>query len=169
MSTKDIVAVSEFWAQVARGDADDCWPWTGYSEKGYGRYYWRGRMVGAHELALTFMTGERRARGLETCHSCHNPLCCNPGHLRFDTRQSNVDDMMAAGRSRHAVKLTDEQVVTLRRRALAGATGQTLARDYGVSPSLVTMIIRGERRPLCGGPIRINHGNTKARQFDDQE
>jgi hypothetical protein len=59
--------------------------------------------------------------------------------------------------------------VTHRRRALAGATGQTLARDYGVSPSLVTMIIRGERRPLCGGPIRINHGNTKARQFDDQE
>ncbi len=75
--------ITEFWMNVSIADDEvECWPWTGYKEDGYGRFFWDGRMVGAHELALTFTTGEVRAPGLDTCHRCNNPICCNPHHLR---------------------------------------------------------------------------------------
>jgi len=139
--------VTEFWMQVARADDRECWPWTGYTEDGYGRMFFNGRMTGAHELALTFTTGEARVPSLDTCHSCNNPICCNPRHLRFDTRQGNVDDMMAAGRNvSPPVKLSEGDIQTIRERIAAGAKQQDLADQYGVSNSLISMIKTGKRR-----------------------
>lgn len=158
--------ITSFWMQVDIGAPDECWPWTGYIEKDYGRFYFGDRMAFAHELALTFSTGERRHPLLETCHSCDNPPCCNPAHLRFDTRQGNVDD--AIERDRHArgernghAKLTEADVVLMRERHALGATGRSLARDFGVTEGLVNSIVRGLRWKRAGGPIRDIHGNTK--------
>lgn len=145
--------VTKFWMTVAiSGDESECWPWLGYQEDGYGQFYWDGRMVGAHELALTFATGERRASNLDTCHGCNNPICCNPKHLRFDTRASNVADMCKAGRQRPG-RFTDAQVITIRERYANGASQLNLARDYGVSNGLISSIVRGLRYSRVGGPI----------------
>lgn len=158
--------VSRFWMLVDIGGVEACWTWKGYVEKGYGQYFFAGRMRGAHELALTFTTGEKRHPDLDTCHSCDVPLCCNPTHLRFDTRQSNVDDCVT--RNRHATgernghaKLTESDVRIMRVRHANGATGRALAHEYGVSESLVTEILRGKRWKTAGGPIRELHGNSK--------
>jgi hypothetical protein len=153
--------VTQFWTQVDRRGPGECWPWTGYVEKDYGRFYDGERMVGAHELALTYSTGERRSPGLDTCHSCHNSLCCNPAHLRFDTRQGNVDDMTKAGRQAHgekngSAKFTNTQVETIRRRRAAGATGKALAAEYGCSPMEISSIVVGRHYKYVGGPIRTN-------------
>ena len=102
-SLAEAVSVSRFWRLVDRRGTHECWPFTGYfDEAGYGAFTDEaGRRRPAHELALSFTTGEVRHPDLDTCHSCDNPRCCNPEHLRFDTRQSNVDDMHAgAGRCR---------------------------------------------------------------------
>lgn len=147
-----LTRVTEFWANVRRGNPDECWEWLGYAEDGYGQFYWGGRMIGSHELALTFTTGETRAPGLDTCHSCNNPICCNPGHLRFDTRQSNVADMIAADRQRKG-RFTPEQIITIRRRYASGARQIDLARDYGVTNGLISQIVRGLRYSNVGGPI----------------
>lgn len=155
--------VTHFWLLVERRDPDQCWPWLGYTQHGYGKYFDGSRMRNAHELALEWTTGETRAATLDTCHSCHTPSCCNPAHLRFDTRLSNVADMYRAGRQPvMAKKLTDAEVVVIRERAQAGATGRALATAYAVSESLVTEIIRGNRRASAGGPLRTTHGNRKA-------
>lgn len=158
--------ITEFWRSVDVCGDDECWLWTGYVEKGYGRFYFEGRMAGAHELALSFTTGEAKHPALDTCHSCDTPLCCNPAHLRFDTRQSNVDDCTSQGRHAHGernghAKLAEAQVVLMRERATHGASGKTLAAEFGVSPALVTAILRGERWARAGGPLRTQHGNTK--------
>jgi hypothetical protein len=149
------VRVTEFWRLVDTSAGEcECWPWLGYTEDGYGQFHWLGRMVGAHELALTFATGEVRLHSLDTCHSCHNPSCCNPGHLRFDTRLSNVRDMDAARRRVNAnTKLTDGLVREMRERRANGASQKYLAEYYGVSDGSVSMIIRGIRWPHAGGPI----------------
>lgn len=139
-------SVTAFWLQVDRRSADDCWPWTGYTEDGYGRVFHQGRMVGAHELAVTFATGEVRSPGLDTCHSCNNPICCNPKHLRFDTRQGNVDDMMQSGRNNPPRKLSEADVGIIRQRLTAGALQKDLASQYGVTNSLISMIKNGKRR-----------------------
>ena len=164
--------VTEFWGLVdSSGGVDICWPWTGYLNKdGYGEYHWLGRMVGAHELAVTFTTGEVRAPGLDTCHECDTPGCCNPRHLRFDTRLGNVADAVSRGRHARgetagAARLTEADVLMIRERAHRGGTGRSLASEYGLSESAITEIIRGRRWPHVGGPIRIGHGNSKNTQW----
>ena len=156
--------VTEFWMTVDRGGPDDCWPWTGYEEEGYGQFYLNDRMVGAHELAVTFTTGEIRLPDLDTCHSCGNPPCCNPKHLRFDTRQSNVDDMVRMGRHHtSASRLSDEDVQLIRRRRAAGAVQDDLAAQYGVSASYISQIVNGLARRAAGGPIpAVRHYRKKS-------
>ena len=156
------VRVTEFWRTIDIRGEDECWEWLGYAEDGYGRFYWQGRMVGAHELAVTFTTGERRAPGLDTCHSCHNPGCCNPAHLRFDTRQGNVDDMVTAARG-YRGRFSPQEVATIRHRYAHGAKQQSLAAEYNVTNGMVSQIVRGERYASSPGPIskkreRYNHG-----------
>lgn len=53
-----------------------------------------GAKVGAHDLVLTVWDGPKPP-DKESCHSCDNRPCINPLHLRWGTRQDNVDDMMA--------------------------------------------------------------------------
>lgn len=145
--------VTEFWRSVAITDNEsECWEWLGYAEDGYGLFYLDSKMVGAHELALTFTTGERRAPGLDTCHSCNNSLCCNPHHLRFDTRASNVADMLAAGRQRRG-RFSDDTIRTIRLRYASGARQTDLAADYSITNGLVSQIVRGLRYRDAPGPI----------------
>ncbi|OQQ23347.1 hypothetical protein A6411_23850 [Prescottella equi] len=150
----EAVTISRFWRMVDRGGPEECWPWLGDASKGYGTFFYRGQRVGAHELALSFTTGEKRLDMLETCHACDNPICCNPSHLRFDTRQSNVDDMHSRGRAPRAGKLSDEDIISIRERRAAGARQKDLADHYGVTDGQISMIVRGLRWAHVGGPIQ---------------
>jgi len=152
------VKVTEFWANVEVRSASECWPWTGYNEAGYGKFFFEGAMRGAHELAVTFTTGERRDPSLDTCHSCDNPPCCNPAHLRFDTRQSNVTEMHNRGRAlvgslSVATSLTEEDVLQIRMRRAAGAQHKALAADFGVTVPCISAIVLGKNWKHVGGPI----------------
>lgn len=149
----EAISISRFWSLIDRRGADDCWPWLGDTRRGYGVFYHRNRLHGAHELALSFTTGEKRLDKLDTCHACDNPICCNPNHLRFDTRLGNVHDMHERGRARSSWKLTAEDVRLLRERRAAGARQKDLARDFGITCGQVSMIVRGLRWAKAGGPI----------------
>lgn len=148
------VRVTAFWQNVEQRGPGECWPWTGYQEDGYGMFFFDDRMIGAHELALTFTTGERRIAQLDTCHSCGNPACCNPRHLRFDTRKSNADDAVRMGRNNaFPRRLDDDTVRLIRERRQAGASQEDLSTQYGVSPSYISQIVNGLARTDAGGPI----------------
>lgn len=143
----NVTRVTEFWRNVQVREPDKCWPWLDYlNEDGYGAFFWEGRMMGAHELAVTFTTGERRSEDLDTCHSCGNRPCCNPSHLRFDTRRSNVADMMRHGTHVVRRKLSDGDVAVIRSRHAHGAPQKVLAAHFGVSASLVSGIVNNLRR-----------------------
>lgn len=85
-----------------------CWPWTGLRSKGYGRF-----KVGdknryfAHRVAWELANGPiRRDLGeLVVMHTCDNPPCCNPAHLRLGTDADNQADMRAKGRHAHGPAL----------------------------------------------------------------
>ena len=58
----------------------------------YGLFTLPGRKkVGAHRVALMLTQGPPPP-GLECAHSCDNPICCNPGHLSWQTHKQNVHD-----------------------------------------------------------------------------
>lgn len=150
----DAVSISRFWRLVNTASADECWLWRGDTNKdGYGVFYFKDRKYGAHELALSFTTGEKRHPELETCHACDTPLCCNPKHLRFDTHLSNVREMHERGRARNGSKLTSDKVRIIRERRAMGARQIDLAEQYGVNNGTISMIVRGIRWPNAGGPI----------------
>lgn len=91
-----------FWRQVdcSRG-LDGCWLWTGARDpNGYGRLGVGGRGTGtllAHRVSLK-LAGVELPDELCALHSCDNPPCVNPRHLRVGTRAENNREMFAKGR-----------------------------------------------------------------------
>jgi len=106
-----------------------------------------GRKQKVHRLAWELANGPIPA-GKEVCHKCDVPSCLNPAHLFLGTRQDNMNDMKAKGRTKFfrgadhpESKLTEAQVREIRRSSLGAIK---TARAYGVSKSLIGAIRRRE-------------------------
>ncbi len=90
----------EFWARVDVRGFNECWEWQGcrHPIDGRGRLRWRGEETYAHRLAFELATGRKLVNhGL---HTCDNPPCCNPSHVRDGTQADNMIDMQTKGRAR---------------------------------------------------------------------
>jgi hypothetical protein len=77
------------------GPNGDCHLWTG--AKGTGQYGRLGRVPATHFALL--LAGYPRPSGLFALHSCDNPPCVNPDHLRWGTPEMNTQDMLDRKRS----------------------------------------------------------------------
>ena len=76
-----------------------CWEWTGYrSHDGYGQFTLFGKGWRAHRASHVLFIGEI-PDGYFVLHSCDNPPCVNPAHLRAGTPKENVQDMVERGRA----------------------------------------------------------------------
>jgi hypothetical protein len=133
-----------FWDRVEKRDQYSCWLWKGtiYSS-GYGvAKIGRTRML-AHRLSYELLRGPIDD-GLFVCHTCDNPSCVNPSHLFLGTLQDNVDDMMVKernvrGRNVNTCKLTEDDVLEIRK--LAGnLSTKELANRFGVSDTTIWQI-----------------------------
>lgn len=97
--------IAAFKAKQRLNPETGCLEWTGSIQKpsktnlSYGLVYFRNRQMGAHRLALMMKIGGPIPPGMWALHSCHNPRCTNPDHLRVGTPKENALDMVAAGRA----------------------------------------------------------------------
>ena len=73
-----------------------CWEWTGARNRG--GYGIKGRRL-AHRLAWSEANGRPVPDGMLVLHSCDNPPCVNPAHLRIGTVADNAADRVARNRS----------------------------------------------------------------------
>lgn len=88
-----------FWAKVDKRGPDECWPWRErLNRKGYGSFAVRGHGYNASRFSLVLASGFEPDRTLHACHSCDNPKCCNPAHLRWATHAENMRDAVERGR-----------------------------------------------------------------------
>lgn len=60
--------------------------------------YIEGETHPTHRLAYYAATGID-PKDFYVCHTCDNPLCCNPTHLFLGTAQDNMKDCVAKGRN----------------------------------------------------------------------
>lgn len=87
-----------FWEKVDILGKDDCWNWTACKNSdGYGEIRMYPSKDKAHRIAYKLTHGEI-IDGMEVCHKCDNPSCCNPKHLFLGTHRDNILDMYAKGR-----------------------------------------------------------------------
>lgn len=91
--------MDRFWSKVDRRGDDECWPWLGAKRKtGHGSFLLEGKVRSASAVAL-FLSGKPPRRGkTQALHSCDNPMCCNPKHLRWGTYGDNIRDMVERDR-----------------------------------------------------------------------
>lgn len=115
--------------------------------QGYGVVRVAGKNLKAHRLSLEHALGRPLQEGLCALHSCNNPPCCNPDHLREGTNQDNVDDKLRAdrqprGETNGKAKLTLEQVNMIRDN-VDKLSQRRLADRYGVEKACIAKIQRG--------------------------
>lgn len=122
MSHKSIT--DRFWSKVklplSIGN-NQCWNWQASDNKaGYGTFRFNGKICKAHRVAYELSVGPI-PKGLDVLHSCDNPPCVNPSHLRPGTHQNNMQDREQRHRGNHAcgerqnlAKLTEDQVRYIR-------------------------------------------------------
>lgn len=136
--------VELFTRKVQRGLDDACWPFMGarVPSGGYGRAWLNGRLIAAHRIAYMLAKGNIPA-GLDVMHTCDNPPCCNPRHLKAATTVENMRDCMAKGRAVFPGSKLDEptarQILALKGIKRA----QDTAEEFDVSLSCVHNIWTG--------------------------
>lgn len=153
-----------------RPELGPCWQWqAGISSDGYGSMKvpladGSRAVVGAHRISFIMHNERVPAKEMCVCHECDNRKCVNPNHFFEGTKEDNTKDAIDKGRfvqnnfpntddprmdksgennGRH--KLTKEQVAEIRQKYIPRKYGIVkLAREYGVSKSMISYIIREE-------------------------
>ena len=146
------LSAEEFLHAHINHTGDDCVIWP-FAKKGGGRgraLYGAVKVGGiqklAHRCMCILVNGEPPTSRHEAAHSCHNPACINPRHLRWATRLENEADKDARGtrprgENHKNTHLSDEDVRAIRRDP---RTQREIAKSYGISQSPVGMIKRRE-------------------------
>lgn len=149
---------SVLWERIDRsGGPDACWPWHGRALRN-GRGLWRGTTA---TRELMRRAGHTIAKNQYVCHRCDNPPCCNPAHLYVGDAKTNAADALNRGRTptgashwtrrvpgaqrgsrNNCSKLTEGDIVAIRRRRADGDLLTVLAADFGLHVNTVYRIAK---------------------------
>ena len=144
-------AMDRFEERIERVTESGCWLWTGGlvdEKQRYGTFrISKEETERAHRAAWRLFNGEI-PNGLFVCHRCDVRECVNPSHLFLGTNADNMADMKAKGRAKGhkgeehpESKLKNDDVVKMRQMYEDGKTIYELAPIFGVSKSLVHVVV----------------------------
>lgn len=129
---------------------DGCWIWLGERQpNGYGKIKINGKYRTITHLIRPDLKASFPKRLI--LHTCDNPPCVNPLHLRIGTHKDNSRDMMIKGRGNWAKgerngysKLTVEQVLEIRKQYENGRSQTVIAHEFEIAQSHISRIVRKE-------------------------
>lgn len=130
---------------------DKCWIWPGgKNETGYGRLKINGKLKRAHRVIYEISKGEI-PQDFEVLHSCDNPSCVNPNHLRTGTHAENMKEAaerfrLASGLDHYKGKLSKNQVEEIRLLYASGQSQKEIAEKFDLHQSYVSRLVNGSRR-----------------------
>lgn len=136
----------KFWSHVDVQGADDCWLWKeATTNGGYGVCNYNGVKQYSHRIAYKL---EKDDPGkLFVCHKCDTPACVNPNHLFSGTCKDNTQDMISKERGLLGVKngmskLTEKDVIQIRKYREQGMSYGSIAKLYKVHPPAIYKIVK---------------------------
>lgn len=151
-----------------------CWEWTAArTSRGYGQFRPGGLapMTPAHRLSYVDAFGPI-PDGLWVLHRCDNRRCVNPAHLFLGTPRDNVLDMWSKGRQNPGrqtgegvgtSKLSEAEVVAIRRRYIAGVPRAAIAAEFGISLLSLSDVTSGKTwRHLLGRDGAPSYADLRA-------
>jgi uncharacterized protein (DUF433 family) len=141
MSKASINSSVDVFRFIDMGHNDVCWDWKGNINEKDGRPYFtiQGKRRAVYVIVLELHSGITQQKGIMALHSCDNPICCNPFHLRWGTHQDNMNDMKE--RERHGLPKTVVRAIL--RLCSEGRTQTDIAELYGVSRETISAIATG--------------------------
>lgn len=91
-----------FFSKIKKGvGRKKCWRWLGASfPSGHGTFRFRGHNEGAHRVSLCAHGGKITYGKPFAIHSCDNPWCVKPSHLRSGTQLENMRDRDSRNRGK---------------------------------------------------------------------
>lgn len=132
----------------------DCIVWTGaLHSTGYGSITIDGKRATVHRAAWIARHGQPPQNKPHVLHTCDNPPCWRDEHLWVGTHADNMADMWRKGRGSRrpqrrcengpGAKLTNADVLEIKKRLAAGESHRSIAKDYPVSNVAIGHIWRG--------------------------
>jgi hypothetical protein len=136
-----------YWSHVIKRGEDECWGWSAFKYKGYGRLSNGGKTIGAHRVSYMIHEGPIDG-GLTVLHRCDNPECTNPRHLFLGTNADNNADRDRKGRQARGERdprsvLNERMVLQLRQAKREGQDVTALARTMGINPNTASAAVTG--------------------------
>lgn len=141
---------SEFHRLVIKKDG--CWGWkTVPLNSGYGVIrIGDAKVIIGHRASWMIHNGSI-PHGLFVCHRCDNPICTNPEHLFLGTPKENTKDCIDKkrrnapfGLNHHNAKLSEEQVIEIKKLITLKISQSKIANRFKVSPSAIQNIADGK-------------------------
>lgn len=100
-------------------------------------------MIRSHRFSLELKEGRALESYEEACHTCDNPICCNPDHLFVGTHTDNMKDMIEKDRGNHTRKISKDKIEELINLRNEGYEVKEIAKMYGISSSHASRVTRG--------------------------
>jgi len=95
---KRVDVETRLYEKIDKRRPDECWPWKGYTHKGYATFRIGSQKHHAIRIAWELENGVLIPPGMEMDHLCNNRLCCNPAHGEVVTHSENMRRAWARGR-----------------------------------------------------------------------
>jgi HNH endonuclease len=140
-----------FYQKVsAEPDANGCLNWIGGKDpEGRGQFKIREKQFRAPRIAYYLAAGNLSS-DVMVLHSCDNPSCCNPDHLRTGSQFENMADVTRrkrwkrAGTSNGRCRLDEAKVREIRALRKGGMTLTSIGQKFGITFSTVHSICIGK-------------------------
>jgi len=102
LSEKDVKRFLAIFDTIKKGSG--CWLWPKSAPNSYGRFHVEGKgSYKASRIAYYLFVEKSLLPSDLVLHSCDNPPCVRPFHLRKGTHKQNQQDCVVKGRKRVAV------------------------------------------------------------------